>query len=113
MLLAVMHSFEHIPIGGMRIDVSVIDLATGLLLAAFELALRVAAPLLALIFLQTVALGFIAKTVPQLNILSLGFPIRILVGFVIVAMGLTVIHDVLMESVDETLIVLFEWIEAR
>jgi len=73
-------SFDHIPLGGTVAVASAMDMIVGLLGAAFGLALRVAGPLLCLIFLETVTLGFIARTVPQLNILSVGFALRILVG---------------------------------
>ncbi|MBT8487036.1 MAG: flagellar biosynthetic protein FliR [Phycisphaerales bacterium] len=112
LVLAILHTFEHVPLGQFVVDGSLIALITGLLLAAFELALRVAAPVLAVVFLQSVALGFITKTVPQLNILSLGFPMRILVGVTVVMLGLTVINEVLMEAIDVTLTALFEWIES-
>ena len=111
LVLAVLHSFEHIPIGSSVADADLIALLTGLLLAALELALRVAAPLLALIFLESLAMGFIAKTVPQLNILSLGFPLRILIGMLIIAVGLVVIDEVVMDGVDETLALIFDWVE--
>jgi len=85
MLVALVHSFESVPLGGYRVDGSVLDLVVGLLTATFELGIRVAAPLLCLVFLETIAMGFVARTVPQLNILSLGFPLRILLGFLLVA----------------------------
>ena len=56
-------------------------------------------------------MGFIAKTVPQVNILSLGFPLRVLVGLTIVALGLVVIEDVVMELVNEGLTAILEWVE--
>ncbi len=109
MLLSILHSFEHIAPGGIALDGDFVAMLTGVLTASFELALRVAAPLLALVFLESLAMGFIAKTVPQLNILSLGFPMRILIGIAIIATGLWVIDDVLMEGVDDMLGVLFNW----
>ena len=112
MLLSVLHSFEHIPPGGVSINGSLLGLITGLLLSAFELAMRVAAPLLALIFLETLAMGFVSKTVPQLNILSLGFPLRILAGIGIVAVGLYVINDVMMVAIDDAMHAMFNWIES-
>jgi flagellar biosynthetic protein FliR len=112
MMLAVLHSFEHVPLGGFTPDVNLLSLLTGLLLAAFELALRVAAPLLALIFLESLAMGFIAKTVPQLNILSLGFPIRIIAGLAFIALGVVIIAEVMMEGIDQTLTLLFAWIDS-
>lgn len=111
MLLAVLRSFEHIPLGGTAVGIDVVHLSCGILLASLELALRVAAPLLALVFLETVAMGFLAKTVPQLNILSLGFPIRILAGVAIVAAGVTVVGDVAMDGLARTFEEIFQWIE--
>ena len=111
MLLAVLHSFERVPVGGMIVDADFLALLGGLLGAAFELALRVAAPLLALIFIESVAMGFIAKTVPQLNILSLGFPLRILAGFAVLMLGLHLIDTVVMESIDAILHLIFDWID--
>ena len=111
MLLAVLHSFEHIPLGHFAVDLDVVKLACGILHATLELALRVAAPLLAMVFLETVAMGFLAKTVPQLNILSLGFPIRILAGIAIVVTGLTVIGDVAMDDLSQTFEEVLRWVE--
>jgi flagellar biosynthetic protein FliR len=111
MVRAVLESFRHVPLGAFALDLSTVDLLLGLLLASFELALRVATPVLAIIFLQSVAMGYTAKTVPQLNILSLGFPIRILVGIALVMLGLVVINEVMLEHVDEALVALFDWIE--
>jgi len=112
MLLAVLHSFDHVGLGRFALDMDVLNLITGMLVSSLELALRVAAPLLALVFLETVALGFLAKTVPQLNILSLGFPIRILVGLGVAALGLFVINDVAMDSLLETLNAIERWVQA-
>lgn len=112
MVRAVLDSFAYVPLGGFTVDLDVVSLILGLLTAAFELALRIAAPVLALIFLQTVALGFMAKTVPQLNILSLGFILRIIVGISIVMLGLVIINDVIMEGIDDTMNRLFDWINA-
>ncbi len=111
MLMAVLHSFERIQLGGFIADQSVLDLVSGLILSSLELALRVAAPLLALVFLETVAMGFLAKTVPQLNVLSLGFPIRILLGLAVVALGLVVINDVAMISINEMSVSVMQWID--
>lgn len=110
MLLAVLRSFEHVPLGGFAPDMSLVTLLLGLLLSAFELAIRVALPLLAIVFIESVAMGFIAKTVPQLNILSLGFPLRILAGFAIIATGLAIMHDILLDEFNDTLTQLFDWL---
>ncbi|MHC5004551.1 MAG: flagellar biosynthetic protein FliR [Planctomycetota bacterium] len=112
MVLAVLNSYHHLPPGSMAVDLDLLGIVAGLLTSALELALRVAAPLLALVFLESLAMGFIAKTVPQLNILSLGFPIRILAGLLMIVLGLHVIDSVVMEWTDELLAVMFGWAES-
>jgi flagellar biosynthetic protein FliR len=109
MMLTLLHSFERIPAGGVAMDANLLTLVTGALGSALELGLRVAAPLLCIIFLETVALGFLSKTVPQLNVLSLGFPMRILVGLTVLAVGVTVLNDVLIEEMDEVLGAINSW----
>ncbi len=112
MVLALLHSFEHVPLGAFTPTETLLDLVLGFLLAAFELAIRVATPLLAIVFVESVAMGFLAKTVPQLNILSLGFPIRIITGFAIIAFGLIVIDGLLIDSLNQTLDQVITWIES-
>ncbi|NJL30726.1 MAG: flagellar biosynthetic protein FliR [Phycisphaerales bacterium] len=75
-----LQSFQNIPLGGLMIDGQLIELIVGLLASMMEVALRIAAPLLCLVFLETVAMGFLARTVPQMNLLSIGFPLRIVAG---------------------------------
>lgn len=84
-------TFETIPLGGFNPDARVTHLLLALLAGAFELALRVSAPVLCLVFLETVAMGFLSRTVPQLNIMSVGFPLRIMavMGLLIVGVGIT------------------------
>ena len=80
MLMTVVGSFQHVPLGGFTGFSALLELVLGLLAVMFELALRVAAPLLCLVFLETVVMGLIARTIPQMNILSVGFALRIIAG---------------------------------
>lgn len=112
MVLAVLNSFQYVAVGVFVPGADVVGLLTGVVMAAFEMGLRVAAPLLALVFLETLAIGFISKTVPQLNILSLGFPIRIMVGLATVIVGVVVMQEVLVDFIDVVLLTLEDWIRA-
>ena len=97
MFAVLLGSFDHVPLGGFNEFEPMLVMIIGVLHASFELALRLAAPLLCLIFLQTVAMGFIARTVPQINILSIGFPMRTLTGamllFLFIGVGLQIYAD--------------------
>lgn len=73
-------SFDKVPFGGMTGMAGLLTMIVGLLSIMFEMGMMVSAPVLCLMFLQSVGMGFLARTVPQMNILSIGFSIRILAG---------------------------------
>jgi flagellar biosynthetic protein FliR len=96
-------SFGKVPLGGYVPDGHLLELVIGLLTVTFELGLRVSGPLLCLFFLETVAMGFIARTVPQMNVLSIGFPLRILVGLVLLIASVGVMTSAYQETLIKTL----------
>ncbi len=55
----------------------------------FVVAMRIAAPTIAVLMLYNASLGIIAKTVPQINLLIVGFPIRIALGMIVVGLSMT------------------------
>jgi flagellar biosynthetic protein FliR len=88
LLGAIIDSFKTLPIGGFAVTDQVISTLSGTIQAAFAVALQVAAPIVLTMFLTTLALGFVARTVPQLNILSVGFPLRVILGFTLMIVSL-------------------------
>lgn len=96
-------TFDHVPLGGFTGLDSVVGLVLGLINLMFELSLRIAAPLLCLVFLETLTMGFLARTVPQLNIMSVGFSLRILIGVGIVIASLAVVTSVYTDSLREVM----------
>ena len=101
MLAVLIGSFDRVPLGGFAEFESLVHLMLGLLQISFDLALRIAAPLLCLTFLQTVAMGFIARTVPQINILSIGFPMRTLMGALLLMMFIGIAIQVYTDNLYE------------
>ena len=63
-----------------------------LLSQAYLLAFRLAAPALIAVFLATVSLSFVARTVPQLNIISVGFPVQISTATLVLIISLGSIY---------------------
>ncbi len=52
----------------------------------FIVALKIALPVVATIFLISVSMGILAKVAPQMNIMMLGFPLKIIVAFSVLAL---------------------------
>ena len=49
----------------------------------FVIAFQMSVPVVATLFLVDVALGIMARTVPQLNIFVVGFPVKMVVSFIV------------------------------
>jgi flagellar biosynthetic protein FliR len=78
------------------------DMSLGLWMQeAFKLALRMVIPFYCSILLADVGLGFLARTVPQMNIFVLGLPLKIGLGFFILWIILPLIVDVLYENFEK------------
>jgi flagellar biosynthetic protein FliR len=101
---ALVNSFDHVPLGGFRMDERLMMDVLGMVQTIFELALRVAAPLLCIVFLETLAMGFIARTVPQMNILSVGFAVRLLIGGWLLMMAIGLHAGVFRETMEDVLL---------
>lgn len=54
----------------------------------FVLAIKIGAPVIVALFIANIALGIISKTIPQMNILIVGFPLTIAVGILIMSLSL-------------------------
>ncbi|MEZ6163508.1 MAG: flagellar biosynthetic protein FliR [Phycisphaerales bacterium] len=78
--------------------------------SGFELAIRVASPILGVISMLLIAMGFIMKTMPQINIMSIGFSIQILTGLTILMLLIGIIATVAGDEVVEVLRLLNEWV---
>lgn len=87
LLRAMGTSISLVPLGGVQISGGLAGHILGLAGTMFMTALAVGGPLIAVLFLADAALGFVARTVPQMNIFIVGFPIKIALG--LLGIGLT------------------------
>jgi flagellar biosynthetic protein FliR len=84
----VAHSFQAVPLSGLAFREGAGDLlTTGLLTDLFRMGVEIAAPALVTLFLVTIAMAFMARTVPEMNLFALGFSIRLAAGFLVLAAG--------------------------
>ena len=66
----------------------------------FAQALLIALPIIGTLFLVSVSMGLLAKAAPQMNLLMLGFPINILVAFLILFFTLPMIMEAFGRIID-------------
>lgn len=89
-------------------DVLIDALATGGVVAV-----RVAAPVVITLFLMNLAMGFVSRTVPQLNITTLGFSLKGLLAFAMIAASLPAAGEAFADGLDEVLGWVGEMLGAR
>lgn len=80
LLLAISYSYSLIPVmvGGFKI--AVVPAIVHLFIQVFSLGIRIAVPFMVVFLISDIALGIVAKTVPQLNIFILSFPVKTGIG---------------------------------
>jgi flagellar biosynthetic protein FliR len=72
---------------------------------AFSIAVRISLPIFGSVLLSEVGLGFVARTVPQMNVFILGIPIKIGVGLVVLLTILPSCVDIFHGEIERTV----EW----
>ena len=115
MLDAICRSYELAPI------ISLNKAAAGGLLkymvysfsGMFVVALKIALPVVGIIFLVTVSMGILAKVAPQMNIMMLGFPFKIIVAFGILVLITPLVVRIMRVALERTFVfiskVLVHW----
>ena len=92
----VMNSFDAVPLGGaVELNTAVMDKLIAISAQVFVVAVKISAPILVALFLVSVAMGIMARTVPQMNVFIVGFPLQIGVGLVTVAVSLPLFYSLI------------------
>jgi len=107
LLHALSDSYRLVPIGGFTVSGTFIDELIRISSELFSIAFRLAAPILAVIIFMNTGMALLAKAVPQINVLVVGFIITISVGIYILSLVLPalspVFQDIMMNAVERAL----------
>lgn len=88
LLEALAESYRYIPVLGFKLDGSFIALLMEISAIMFVLAVKMSAPVVLAVLISDISLGFVARTVPQMNVFIVGMPLKIMVGMFILFMVL-------------------------
>lgn len=100
----IFYSYQFIPIDAFVPfqDGSIVDFVIDSFNKMFLIAFQMAIPLVGCLFLVDVALGIIARAVPQLNVFVVGLPLKIFVSFVAILFFLS-LYISLVRTLFETM----------
>lgn len=79
-IVALSRSFELVPIGTFSFKPRLTMSAISSFSEVFVLALKIGAPIFGTLIMVDFALGIVARTMPQMNVFIVGFPVKIAVG---------------------------------
>jgi len=83
-LLFIDNSLQAIPLGGFIMQENLFHYVIKAASNMFVVGFMIAFPIIALSWLADVIFGMLMKTMPQFNLLVIGFPIKIMVAFVVI-----------------------------
>ncbi|MEA3486383.1 MAG: flagellar biosynthetic protein FliR [Thermodesulfobacteriota bacterium] len=94
-LYAIAESYRILPPLGFHFSGELTQSIVELSKDIFIIAIKIGAPVIAALLMTSIGFGLIARTVPQINILIVGFPIKIAVGLIGIGLALPVVARIM------------------
>jgi len=88
LIAAMVKSYAYIPINPSTLS-SHYSFYVQLVTHVFALAIQMALPIFGALLVSDVGVGLLSRTVPQLNIFSVVFPVKIIFGFIVLYLSIT------------------------
>lgn len=104
LIKAVYRSYELVPLLSLKQGVigGLLKFMTYTFSGMFIVALKIALPIVATIFLVSISMGVLSKAAPQMNIMMLGFPVKIMVAFGVMLVITPLIVRIMFVSLDRS-----------
>ncbi|MDK2932299.1 MAG: flagellar biosynthesis protein FliR [Clostridiales bacterium] len=106
LISSIFYSYKVLPIGTAMVSNILINDIVRMFSDMFIIGFKIAAPIVAATFVTNVALGILARTVPQMNIFIVGMPLKIAVGLatlMFVIPMFSIIMDVIVNGMSRDL----------
>ncbi|MCP4296018.1 MAG: flagellar type III secretion system protein FliR [Proteobacteria bacterium] len=81
-------SYDKVPLGAFMFSSGKIEFISRLMSDLFIIGMQLGAPLIVALLFVNVILGFMARSIPQLNVFVVGFPLTIGVGLILLYFGI-------------------------
>lgn len=111
LISALIKSYEVLPLKNVIFGERLLESIVAFFVQMFVLGLKIALPVVSMVLVVDIALGIIARTVPQINVFIVGLPLKIAAGMVgmIIVMPLYVVAlDVLFNGIYHNLFTLLK-----
>lgn len=100
LIAAIGTSFSIVPIGRAELPPELAESFVRLFCHVIILGIKIASPVLASVFLSEAAIGILARSVPQLNIFTVGLPLRIILGLSVLMATLPMFLHLMRQAIE-------------
>ena len=111
-MAGLLDTFATIPPGSATVPTSLAETLVVLITQSFVLGIRAAAPVVTALLLSTLVMGLISRTMPQLNILAVGFGMNSLLTFGTLMLSIGAAAWVFQEQLEPAMEILLDALHA-
>jgi flagellar biosynthesis protein FliR len=102
-LRALAASYSGLPIGDGGVDASLLVSVKDTFALVFVTAIRLAAPIVVVLLIVEIVIGFISRVAPALSFMVIGYPIRMIVGLFVLGLVVTTVPGIVTSLTDRTI----------
>jgi flagellar biosynthetic protein FliR len=103
LLRALSQSYAGLPIGAGQVSESLVTAVRDIFALVFVVGVRLAAPVLIVLVIVELAIGLISRSAPSLTFIVIGYPIRTILGLVVVAALIYTVPAVVVATLESAL----------
>lgn len=93
-------SYEQIPIAGFLFSAGKVDILARIMGDLVIIGLKLGAPIIVSMLLANVIMGFMARSIPQMNVFIVGFPFTIGLGLILLVIGMPHLMEAMTGMID-------------
>jgi flagellar biosynthetic protein FliR len=102
-LRALVASYSGLPIGDGGVNASLLTSVRDTLALVFVTGVRLAAPVIVVLFIVEIVIGFVSRVAPALSFMVIGYPIRMIVGLFVLGLVVGTVPGVVTGLTDRTI----------
>ena len=102
-LRALVSSYAGLPIGGGDINASLLTSVRDTFALVFVTAVRLSAPIVIVLLVVEVVIGFISRVTPALSFTVIGYPVKMIVGLFVIGLVVATVPGVVSGLTDRTI----------
>lgn len=100
LIKSLVESFILVPLGKNILYTDTMMALIDIIAKYFAIGLKIAIPIVMIIIITDLCMGLISRAVPQINVMILGMPVKMLVGLIAVSISLTLVVKVFIGSIS-------------